>query len=63
LTPAEAARLRRLRAPRILPDRRVLALTVPPQHCLVLGDNRSFSAESRDWGPVPMSAILGRAIM
>jgi signal peptidase I len=63
LTPAEAAHLRRLREPRSRPDRRVLSLTVPPQHCFVLGDNGPVSVDSRDWGPVPMSAILGRAIL
>jgi signal peptidase I len=63
LTPAEAARLRRLREPRSLPDHRVLSLTVPPRHCFLLGDNGPVSVDSRDWGPVPMSAILGRAFM
>jgi signal peptidase I len=63
LTTAEAAHLRRLRGPRSLPDHRVLSLTVPPHHCFVLGDNGPVSVDSRDWGPVPMSAILGRAII
>jgi signal peptidase I len=62
LTPAEAAHLLRLRAARSLPDSRVLSLMVPPDHCFVLGDNGAVSVDSRDWGPVPMSAILGRAI-
>ena len=62
LSPPEAAHLRRLHAVGFLPDSRVLTLTIPPGHCFVLGDNGPVSVDSRDWGPVPMSAILGRAL-
>ena len=62
LTPPEAAHLRRLQAAGFLPDSRVVSVTVPANHCFVLGDNGPVSVDSRDWGPVPMSAILGRAI-
>jgi signal peptidase I len=35
-------------------------ITVPYGHCFLLGDNRSQSADSRNFGPVQMSDIQGR---
>src|SRR3954447_3586238 len=60
LDPAAAARLRRLRAAGQLPDCRVVSLTIPRGHCFVLGDNSPLSIDSRTFGPIPISAILGR---
>jgi signal peptidase I len=34
---------------------------VPPLHVLVMGDNRRFSNDSRNFGPVPIDRIIGRA--
>ena len=36
-------------------------ITVPKYHCFVLGDNRSFSRDSRHFGSIPLATIIGRA--
>jgi signal peptidase I len=46
------------------PDKRsVAALTVPPHALYVLGDNRAESEDSRDWGPIDESAVIGKALV
>jgi signal peptidase I len=37
------------------------AVVVPPETLWVMGDNRSNSADSRIFGPVPQSTVVGRA--
>jgi len=36
-------------------------ITVPKYNCFVLGDNRNDSYDSRNFGPIPLTAIKGRA--
>jgi signal peptidase I len=62
LDPTAAARLRRLHAAGRLEDRWVVSLTIPPGHCFVVGDNDRLSIDSRHFGSVPVSAILGRIV-
>jgi signal peptidase I len=36
-------------------------MTVPRHHCFVLGDNRNLSYDSRNFGPVLLATVKGRA--
>ncbi len=38
-------------------------LTIPAGHFFVLGDNRNDSEDSRYWGLVPTSAIVGKPFL
>ncbi|MBI1908592.1 MAG: signal peptidase I [Deltaproteobacteria bacterium] len=37
-------------------------ITIPPDHLFVMGDNRDNSADSREWGFVPMENVKGQAM-
>jgi signal peptidase I len=37
------------------------AITIPPDHWFMMGDNRGASDDSRFWGPVPKKWIIGVA--
>ncbi len=37
------------------------AITIPPDHYFMMGDNRGESQDSRYWGPVPREWIIGNA--
>lgn len=35
-------------------------ITLPEHHCFLVGDNRNYSLDSRQFGPVPLAMIEGR---
>jgi len=43
-------------------DYTLAALTVPPGHLMVLGDNRNASLDSHLWGPLPTEDVIGTAL-
>lgn len=38
-------------------------ITIPKGDYFMMGDNRTDSCDSRDWGPLPGSYIVGRVVM
>jgi len=49
-------------APGVAPSQAPFAVTLGPGQMWVMADNRGIAADSRDWGPLPMSDIVGRAV-
>ncbi|MFZ0301503.1 MAG: signal peptidase I [Terracidiphilus sp.] len=43
-------------------DRSYDEITVPPDHYFMMGDHRSISSDSRDFGPVARELIYGKAV-
>jgi signal peptidase I len=58
----EVTRYQRSRTRSLLPNHQVVALTVAPGYCYVIGDNSLNSIDSRQFGPVPVTSILGRVL-
>jgi signal peptidase I len=57
---------RRLDEPWVKPDRRDTEthgpLVIPAGHYFLMGDNRRFSCDSRTWGTVDRSELIGKVI-
>lgn len=44
-------------------SRNFAPIKVPPDTVFVMGDNRNNSSDSRSWGPLPQSDIVGKAVL
>ena len=49
-------------APGVAPSQAPFAVTLSPSQVWVMADNRGIAVDSRSWGPLPMSDIVGRAV-
>ncbi len=43
-------------------DRSYAEITIPPDHYFMMGDHRSISSDSREFGPVSHELIYGKAV-
>jgi signal peptidase I len=43
-------------------DRSYTEITIPPDHYFMMGDHRSISSDSREFGPVARELIYGKAV-
>ncbi len=44
-------------------SRSIGSVTVPANHYFMMGDNQPFSCDSRFWGSIPRSSVIGKALV
>lgn len=48
--------------PQYRDTRTIAPIKIPPGHYFMMGDNRAGSCDSRDWGTVPRSDLIGKVV-